>query len=221
MIDVIIILLIGGFIVSRFMGFNLPDAPKQKKKAGQKSRKPTRADILDFPKAPNQSKEVAHTPAKDTSRKSFNELTGLAAIKATDPEFNEKDFLNGAKFAYNYYYEHYNKMDEESLSNLLSPILLNDTIEEFNALDTKGHTPEIKLAHIDKAVIADARLNGKTMLIDVQFTATQSINTRTKTNKFVGGKEKPAKTVKSLWTFARPAGSEDPNWDVQSIQIAS
>lgn len=227
-VDIIIFLLVGAFIVSRFMGFKLPTAPKQPRKgrgrAGQ-SRGQKRAgsgDVLDFPKVPKGGEDLTVGGEDEGTYVPLpaQELSGIEAIKAADPDFKTASFLKGAKAAYGFYYDRYNAKDDEALSNLLAPILLNDTIEVFNALDDKGHTPDTVIEKIEKATIADARLNGQTMLIDVQFTALQSHNMRTKTGKCVG-KEKPVKTVKSLWTFARSAADADPNWDLQMIQKAS
>ena len=225
LIDIIIFLLIGAFVVSRFMGFKLPTAPKQRRKGRgrpKNSRSPA-ADVLDFPKVPKDNEKLVVGGEDEGSYAPLpaaKELTGLDAIKAADPDFKNASFLKGAKAAYGFYYKMYNAKDDEALANLLAPILLNDTIEVFNALDSKGHTPDVAITSIDKAVIADARLNGKTMLIDVQFNAKQAENMVTKTGKFVG-KEKEAKVVKSLWTFAKPVNSDDPNWDIQVIQKAS
>jgi|GEM_PF-1402238 len=229
-IDIIIFLALGAFIISRFLGFKLPKAKKQtRRRASKGARKPE--NILDFPKAPTAKHpapedviggedEGTYTPKPNQKEA----LTGIAAIKAADPTFTQASFLKGAKTAYQFYYDAYNQKDDDALANLLAPILLNDHIETFNTLDAKGHTPQITIEKIEKATLADARLNGKTMLIDVQFTAQQTENMTTKTGKLVGGKTKSkatAKTVKSLWTFARPTNSDDPNWDVQFIQRAS
>lgn len=224
-LDILIVVLVGAFIISRLTGFDLPKAPRGKQKGGKR-----KSTILDFPKTPSartQDRPQDRIGGEDEGtyvarpQAAAKDLTGLAAVKAAEPGFNEKEFLAGAEAAYRYYYDQFNAKNDDALADLLAPVLLNDVVAQFNALDAKGHTPEVAVDKVDKAVIADARLNGRTMVIDVQFTATQAENMLTKTGKYVSGKKKPMKQVKSLWTFARAVGSEDPNWDIQVIQKAS
>ncbi|MDD9912819.1 MAG: Tim44/TimA family putative adaptor protein [Alphaproteobacteria bacterium] len=197
-IDLIIIILIGFFVFTRFFGQKLP-IDKQLKQA----KKIAGARVVDFPKTPQ--------PEKDDGK-----IAGLADLKQADPSFREKDFLAGAKKAYQFFYKSWNEKDDEKLANLVSPNLLDQLIADLNEMDEKKQSPAVKIESINTVKILEARLHGKSALIDVQFTVKQSENTMKEGGSFVG-KEKPIKEIKTVWTFARALTAEDPNWELESI----
>ncbi len=204
-IDYIVLVLLGLFVISRFFGHKLPTDMKHPVKKQKK------AHILDFPKPPVASpKKVKSTPQKDASN-----LEGIDLIAATDPTFNEKEFLNGTKSAYEFYYASWNKKDDEALENLVSPKMLDNIVDTFNKLDEKDQHPKVEIQSLEAEVV-DARLSGRTAIVDVKFTAKQSENKVTSAGKSVG-KKVAAKIVKSIWTFARPVDSDDPNWELEQI----
>jgi predicted lipid-binding transport protein (Tim44 family) len=198
-LDLIVVLAVGGFIVSRFFSHKLP------KDLGKKSRPKRKTRVVDFPTAPAvEDAGNAESPV-------------LAKIREVDRQFTTAAFLEGAKKAYLYYYEKWNTKDDEALANLVSPNLLNGLVEKLNILDKKKQRPLVDVKEIVAVDIVDARLSGQTAIVDVQFTAKQSENTADEKTGKVVGTRKNAKILKSVWTFARSLKSDDPNWEVEAI----
>lgn len=214
LIDLIILVALGVFVWTRFFGKNLPfDKDLKQKKQADKSGKKTGKG------AGNTAGAGVVVPFfQQEAPKDITPASGVDLLKQTMADFDEKHFLQGAKKAYQYYYEKWNTKDDEALSQLLAPHVLAPLVEELNELDEKNRTPQVEVKRINRAEIVDARLNGRTAIVDVQFEVQQADNmVSEKTGKLVG-KEKAPKTVKTVWTFARPVDSEDPNWEVEAIQ---
>lgn len=205
--DLLFLVIVGVFIFSRFFSHKLP---KDLKKKGKKHH----ARVLDFPKTPDQAAKPKPKPA--AKKVDWSHLSGLDQVKAADPKFNDKEFLKGAQGAYEFYYDVWNKKDDEALANLCSPKLMDSLVEKLDALDAKDQSPQVEIKRIVSTKIADARMSGRTAIIDVTFVAEQSENTVSSTGKIVG-KQKPAKEVTTIWTLARPIDADDPNWVLESI----
>ncbi len=206
LIDLIILVALGVFIWTRFFGKKMPfDKNLKQKKQGNKT-------------TGNREQGVVVPFFQQDEAKDITPATGVSLLKQHMSDFEEKHFLQGAKKAYQYYYEKWNEKDDEALSLLVAPHVLAPLVEELNDLDEKNRAPQVEVKQINRTEIVDARLNGRTAIVDVQFEAQQAENIISeKTGKRVG-KEKTPKTVKTVWTFARPVDAEDPNWEVEAIQ---
>ena len=200
-LDILVLVLVGAFIASRFLGFKLPKDTTLK----NRKRRPGRAGrVLDFPKAPAAEAKLpapaAASPVQPVKKVDVSHLKGIEKLKALEGDFSEKSFLEGAKKAYTYYYENLAKGDEGALEHLLAPRLMEEIAEQLERDGTPKAQPITDL----KAETADVRVSGRSAVIDVSFGAKHGNDTR-----------------KSVWTLARPLGSEDPNWEVQAIQPLS
>ena len=203
-IDILITLGLVLFIATRFLGYKLPKdlTPKNKRKTSSKTHGARKAQVVPLP----------NRVEKDTGK-----VPGLAEVKTALPDFREKEFLTGAKKAYKYYYTKRNEGDAEALEPLLVPHLLDAVITEMEEAEAQGLNFATDVKSIDTVDLLEGKMNGRTALIQVQFSATQADNMMDTKGK-IKGTAKRAKTVKTVWTFARPAGNEDPNWDVTAIE---
>lgn len=216
MVELLIIVAVGYFIYHQFSKHDLPKSKKGSKRSSS-SKTRSRSDksrILDFPKQTASAVKTSVKPRKQHS-KDYAHLSGIAQIKAADTAFNEKDFLKGAQTAYTYYYKAWNKKDDKTLANFLGAKLLDDTIRAFNKLDEEQHSPYVEITNLD-ATIVDGRVVGRTALVDVKFTATQSDNMLNAAGKTIEPKA-GAKEVTTIWTLARVIDSDDPNWSLEAI----
>jgi len=137
---------------------------------------------------------------------------GIRAIIAADPAFDVARFLEGAQAAYRMTLEAFWKGDREELRYLASP----DVYSEFDAAirerEAAGHLLDNRLVQIERAMIADARLNGRTAEIEVRFDADIAAVTRDSDRNVVAGTMTDAVETHDVWTFRRTLGSDDPNW---------
>jgi predicted lipid-binding transport protein (Tim44 family) len=137
---------------------------------------------------------------------------GLTAIAAVDPAFDAKEFLEGARGAYEMIVTAFARGDRTMLRDLLS----RDVFEGFAAAiadrEKRGETIETTFVSIDKATIEEAELRGKSAQITVRFQSKLISATRDRQGTITDGAADKVVDVTDIWTFARDTGQRDPNW---------
>ncbi len=143
---------------------------------------------------------------------------GLDAIAATDPGFNLDQFITGAKTAYEMIVTAFATGDRELLGRLLDKDVYESFASAVDARASRGESLMTKVVSIDKTGVFDAAVREGTLQITLRFVASLVTATHDKDGKLIDGDpEKPVNMV-DLWTFARPAGSRDPNWKLVATQ---
>lgn len=212
------ILLIGAlivFIFTRFSSFKLPEDDKKK------GKKPSFMDKTNFttPKKEKNITAVVPFPKEKVkkSKKKESEQQGLDAIRAKDPSFKENEFLEGAKDAYSMYFDAISRSDEEMLDDLTSPRVYDKAMEKVEEAEAKGHSYKIEVVKIKEASLVDGRLHGLSMIIDVKYEAEILEYTEDAQGEVITGSKTKSKTDTAIWTWVKPVGNEDPNWELDSI----
>ncbi len=213
LIDLIIIVVVAIFIITRFTKFKLPTDERSKdERAGDWRNLLSKGQQLRGGRpGEDQARpaRVVDTTARRTKpqpkKVDLTGLDGLGQIKALDASFDEGRFMEGAKAAYRYFYERWNAADTDGLANLCAPHLLNQLAVQLEAYEDRGEQPSVVLEEPVVGSIVEARVNGRTAVVDVEFVVRQAVD---------GG---PVHEVRSRWTLARPLGSEDPNWELQQV----
>jgi predicted lipid-binding transport protein (Tim44 family) len=137
---------------------------------------------------------------------------GVRAIVSADPAFDVARFLEGAQAAYRMILEAFWRGDREELRFLAAPEVFATFESAIAEREAAGHRLDNRLVAIERAVIQDARLNGRTAEIDVRFDADISAVTRDKDGNVIAGTLSDAVPTHDVWTFRRTLGSNDPNW---------
>lgn len=153
-----------------------------------------------------EPREIAHRNVEPKAE------PGLRAIVATDPSFDVGQFVEGAQAAYRMILEAYWKGDEESLGWLVDDEVRAAFGEAIAARAAAGHVLDNRLVSIERAVIADASVEGKSARITVRFDADIAAVTRDADGNVVAGSMSDAVETHDVWTFARTLKSSDPNW---------
>jgi len=198
-VDALLVIVLVAVVASRFFKYKLPRDGRPREE-----RKGWREVVERFQPQPKPAEATLPTNNKTQQLRSRGALvvpkglSGMAALKAVDPTFNEAGFIKGAKDAYIFFHEKWAANDEDALHKLCAPRLLDVLLD--GAL---GAAPG-KVAEVKNAKIAGVRLNGRTAVVEVDFEATH-------------GKAKSKKTLKSRWVLARAVGGLDPNWELQSF----
>lgn len=138
--------------------------------------------------------------------------SGIRAIVAADGSFDVARFLEGAQAAYRMILEAFWRGDRAELQHLVGPEVLASFDEAIAAREAAGHKLDNRLVAIERAVIEDARLEGRTATIDVRFDADIAAVTRNEAGEVVAGSLSDAVATHDLWTFRRTLVSDDPNW---------
>ena len=137
---------------------------------------------------------------------------GLRAIVAGEPGFDVARFLEGAQAAYRMTLEAYWKGDEEALAFLAVDDVRDAFVSAIVARREAGHVLDNRLVSVERAVIADASLNGRDARITVNFDADIAAVTRDREGKVIAGTMSDAIPTHDVWTFRRNLASGDPNW---------
>lgn len=138
--------------------------------------------------------------------------TGLRAVVSADPSFDVAQFVEGAKSAYRMILEAFWKGDEETLAWLVEDDVRAGFSEAIAERKAAGHVLDNRLVVIERAVIAEAGVDGKVARIAVRFDADIAAVTRDQDGTVVAGSLTDAVETHDVWTFARKLRSDDPNW---------
>jgi len=145
---------------------------------------------------------------------------GLRAIVSAEPGFDVGQFLEGAQGAYRMILEAYWKGDEEALGWLVEEDVRAAFAEAIAARATAGHVLDNRLVSVERAIIADASVDGKLARITVRFDADIAAVTRDAEGNLIAGSMSDAEETHDVWTFARTLKSSDPNWKLADTDEA-
>jgi predicted lipid-binding transport protein (Tim44 family) len=198
-------------MVALFVGLRLYAVLGQR--TGHEQRPVTRPEAAAAPE-PAAAPADAAPERKEPSGLVYEEgaASGIRAIIAADPTFDVARFLEGAQAAYRMTLEAFWRGDREELRFLTSRAVYESFEEAIREREEAGHTLDNRLITIERAVIEDARLSGRTAEIEVRLDADIAAVTRDKDGEVVAGTLTDAVPTHDVWTFRRTLGSADPNW---------
>ncbi|WP_439272982.1 Tim44/TimA family putative adaptor protein [Pseudochrobactrum sp. HB0163] len=137
---------------------------------------------------------------------------GLRNIRAHDLNFDPKEFLDGAKMAYEMIVLSYAHGDRKTLKNLLS----KDVYEGFDAAikqrETRGEKINSTFIGINQAKIIAADMKDKDAQITVRIVSEMISATQDKQGNIIDGDLETVAEIRDVWTFARNTTVRDPNW---------
>jgi predicted lipid-binding transport protein (Tim44 family) len=102
--------------------------------------------------------------------------------------------------------------DREELRPLVDDNVMASFEQAIADREAAQHRLDNRLVAIERAVIEDAKLEGRTATIDVRFDADIAAVTRNEAGEVVAGSLTDAIATHDVWTFRRTLGSNDPNW---------
>ena len=125
--------------------------------------------------------------------------TKLEAVYKKVNNFNHREFLDGAKKAFEIIISSFNNGDKKTLKNLVS----KDVYSAFEkAIDEKTNNPESQFYSLIVEGIADAKVENNTISISVNFISEQMLN----------NDEGSIVKNKDTWTFEKLVNSNSPIW---------
>lgn len=145
---------------------------------------------------------------------------GLRAIVSSEPAFDVGQFLQGSQAAYRMILEAFWKGDDATLRDLVEAPVLAAFTDAIAARADAGETLDNRLVAIERAVIADASLDGREARLTVRFDADIAAVTRNAEGQVVAGSLTDAVETHDVWTFVRTLKSADPNWKLADTDEA-
>ena len=137
-------------------------------------------------------------------------------------EFNEgekKEFLNGAKIAYETIITSFAKGKIAEIKSLLNADvykLFNDAIKERSSNEHKNETTFIG---INSAEIKNHNQNEDLLEVRVSFISEIITCIKDKENKIISGDPEKIKRVNDTWKFSRNIKSKNPNWQLIETEV--
>ncbi|WP_296420355.1 Tim44/TimA family putative adaptor protein [Pseudooctadecabacter sp.] len=140
--------------------------------------------------------------------------TALTAMKSADRTFNVREFLRGARGAYEMILTGFEKGDLAEIK----PFLSDDVYEAFagvvEAREANGLSVDFTFVGISETTLVDATFDDvtKEAEISVRFIAETTSAVYDKGGDLIEGSPTDVKKQRDVWTFGRTMGTGDPNW---------
>ena len=186
-IDIILLAMIAGFIFLRLRGI-------LGKRTGFEG------------KAPSQFEKVLNniqTEKKVTIKESFDEES-------------QKEFLKGAKIAYETIITDFSDNDNKLIAS--KPLLgkkIHDQFEEaLKERSKRGHFAEITFIGINSATIKEHKKIDKNLNVTVDFVSEVITCIKDKDKKVISGDPEKIKKIYDTWVFSKDIRSNNPNWQL-------
>ena len=189
-IDIILLAMIAGFIFLRLRGI-----------LGKRTGFEGKA-------APQFDKILKEAVSKQTVK-----------IKETFDKKDQKEFLNGAKIAYETIITDFSDNDNKITNS--KPLLNNEIYNQFNSAlkerSARGHYAEITFIGINSAEIKEHKKIDKILNVTVDFIAEVITCIKDKDKKIISGNPEKIKKIYDTWVFSRDITSTNPNWQLVNI----
>jgi predicted lipid-binding transport protein (Tim44 family) len=143
---------------------------------------------------------------------------GLDAIVAADKNFDVKQFIAGARAAYEMIVTAYAAGDRRSLKNLLAREVYDGFEAVIREREARGESVETRFVSIDTTEITNAELRGKMAQLTLRFVSQLVSATRDRSGDVIDGSADAVTSVTDVWTFAREVTSRDPNWNLVATE---
>ena len=152
----------------------------------------------------------------------FDKILKDVAIKQASPkkeifdDIAQKEFLNGAKIAYETIITDFSDNDNKLTTS--KPLLNKEIYNQFNSAlkerSERGHYAEITFIGINSATIKEHKKIDKILNVTVEFIAEVITCIKDKDKKIISGDPEKIKKIYDTWVFSRNITSANPNWQL-------
>jgi predicted lipid-binding transport protein (Tim44 family) len=138
----------------------------------------------------------------------------LKPINKNFDEEAQKDFLNGARIAYETIITDFSDSDNKLIASrpLLSKKIHDQFKEALLDRESKGHFAEITFIGIKSAMVKTHKKIEDSLEVTVDFVSEIITCIKDKDKKIISGDSEKIKTVYDTWVFSKDIRSANPNW---------
>jgi len=155
----------------------------------------------------------------------FDKVLKEAIAKQVSPkkeifdELAQKEFLNGAKIAYETIITDFSDNDNKITSSkpLLNKEIYNQFNEALKERSKREHYAEITFIGINSAIIKEHKKIDKILNVTVDFIAEVITCIKDKDKKIISGDPDKIKKIYDTWVFSKDITSTNPNWQLVNI----
>ncbi|MEM9625118.1 MAG: Tim44/TimA family putative adaptor protein [Pseudomonadota bacterium] len=137
---------------------------------------------------------------------------GLTTIHQADPRFDLKEFLSGARLAFEMIVDSYAAGDKTALRPLLADQVFRGFARAIDERVAIEQSLDTQLLAVSEPEVIEADLVDQAARVTLRFESEQVNVVRDRDGKIVEGDPQTAENVIDLWTFERDTQSGDPNW---------
>lgn len=160
--------------------------------------------------------------AVDGFAKPGSELNNsLRELIKVDPSFNPKEFVNGARMAYEMIVMAFADGDRKTLKSLLSREVFEGFDSAISDRESRGEVMKSTFVGIEKADITQAGVKDNEEQVTVRIVCQLISATYDKAGTLIDGDAEAVSEVNDIWTFARQIHSRDPNWKLIATESES
>ena len=185
-IDIILLVMFAGFIILRLRNI-----------LGRRTGHQAKPINKYFPKEMEILKDIENNEAIKTGN--VNEEA-------------KKQFLKGAKIAYEQIIISFAKGDKKALKSLLEKNLFNRFSEVIDERKNKEIKSETTFIGIKSAKISEFKKIENIYKVTVNFVSEIITCVKDKNNQIIDGNPDTIKTVNDVWKFSKNMWSQDPTW---------
>ena len=147
--------------------------------------------------------------------KNIQSENNLQQLETFD-ENAQKDFLKGAKIAYETIITDFSDNDNKITTS--KPLLNNEIYNQFNQAlkerSSRGHFAEITFIGVNSADIKEHKKVNSILQVTVNFVGEVITCIRDKDKKIISGDPEKIKKIYDTWIFSRDTKSKNPNWQL-------
>ena len=140
-------------------------------------------------------------------------------IKETFDKNDQKEFLKGARIAYETIITDFSDNDNKLTTS--KPLLNKEIYDQFNKAlkerNARGHYAEITFIGINSAEIKEHKKIDKILNVTVNFIAEVITCIKDKDKNIISGDPEKIKKIYDTWIFSRDTTSANPNWQLVNI----
>ncbi|MDZ7927305.1 MAG: Tim44/TimA family putative adaptor protein [Agrobacterium sp.] len=168
--------------------------------------------VVTLPKRPEAEDENRFAEADALAPVDSALNASLRELMTKDATFRPKEFLNGARMAYEMIVMGFADGDRKTLKNLLSKEVFDGFDAAISERESRGEVVKSTFVGIEKADITQAGIRDSEEQITLRIISQLISATYDKDGKLVDGDPEAVAEVDDIWTFSRDVRSRDPNW---------
>lgn len=214
--EIILYAMIAGFLILKLRSV-------LGRRTGNEKQRP---DPFSAPPPANESEQDNVISLPDRAGKEAVEIderdpltASLMRIKLADDSFDEKEFVGGARGAFEMIVQAYAAGDVDTLKSLISGPLYGGFVQAIEEREQANETQETTIVSFRSTEITAAELDGHEARVTVEFVTEQVKVTRDSAGAVVDGDPDKIEVITDIWTFERDVRSSDPNWELVAARV--
>jgi len=212
--DLIFFILVAAFLVVRLRSVlgKKTGNEKRPKDIFMYQDTPLGADKKSFLDSNQSIKNKLQNKLSYKKKNNLNNNTALEKICHFDKSFSPKNFLLGAKIAFQRIIQFYAKGEISKIKYLLSTNVFSIFSKEIKSRIKKKHILEHSLISLKSAGIEKINIKSNIADIVVKFVSEQVNLLKNEKGKILKGNDEYIENHTNYWTFSKDLKSSNPNW---------